>query len=129
MPTFQILSIIGSIFIIVFLAELVRSRRLKENYSLLWFGIAFVFLFFSLWRDSLEYVAALLGIGYAPAALFLVLIIGLYLVSLHFSVVISRLSEKTKNLNQEIGMLNLKIKKMEKNGNSSMPSKSGERMG
>ncbi|MDD5145059.1 MAG: DUF2304 domain-containing protein [Candidatus Pacebacteria bacterium] len=113
MPFFQILSILGSISITLILIELVKSRRLKESYSLLWFAIAFVFLVFSVWRDLLELLAKALGIGYAPAALFLILIIGLYLVSLHYSVVISRLSERTKNLNQEIGILNLKIRKLE----------------
>lgn len=114
MPIFQILSIIGSILIILFLIELVRSRRLKESYSLLWFGIAFVFLLFSLWRDLLTYVASLMGVDYPPAALFLILIMGLYLLSVHFSVIISRLSEKNKNLSQEIGLMNLKIKKLKK---------------
>lgn len=113
MPIFQILSIAGSIFIIIFLTELVRSRRLKESYSILWFGIAFVFLIFSLFRNLLEWLADFLGIGYAPAALFLIMIAGLYFLSVHFSVVISRLSEKEKNLTQEIGMLNQRLKKIE----------------
>lgn len=112
LPIYQILAIGGSIVIILFLIELVRSRRLKESYSLLWFGIALIFLLFSVWRDLLTYVSSLLGVGYPPAALFLILIIGLYLLSVHFSVVISRLSEKNKNLSQEIGLMNLKIKEL-----------------
>jgi hypothetical protein len=114
MPIFQIFSIAGSLVIILFLIELVRSRRLKESYSLLWFGIALVFLLFSIWRGLLEKVASLMGIDYAPAALFLILIIGLYLLSMHFSVVVSRLSEKNKNLTQEIGMINSRIKEIKK---------------
>jgi hypothetical protein len=114
MPIFQILSIVGSLVIILSLIELVRSRRIKESYSILWFFITFVFLLFSLWRDLLEKVASLMGVGYAPAALFLILIIGLYLLSIHFSVVISRLSERNKDLSQEIGLLNLKIKELKK---------------
>lgn len=114
MPIFQTFSIIGSLVIILFLIELVKSRRLKESYSILWFAIAFAFLLFSLWRDLLEKVAGLMGISYAPAALFLILIIGLYLLSIHFSVVISRLSEKNKNLSQEISLLNLKVKELKK---------------
>jgi hypothetical protein len=114
LPIYQILAIGGSILIILFLIELVRSRRLKESYSLLWFGIALAFLLFSVWRDLLAYVASLLGVDYPPAALFLILIMGLYLLSVHFSIVISRLSEKNKNLSQEIGLMNLKIKELKK---------------
>lgn len=110
--TYQILSIIGSILILLLLIELVRRRKLKENYSLLWFGIAIIFLIFSIWPDLLLYIASLLGIEYAPSALFLILITGLYLLLLHFSVVISGLSEKIKNLSQKIGLMNLEIQKL-----------------
>jgi len=112
MPIFQIVAVVGSIFFILVLIELVRSRRMKEHYSLLWFGIAIIFFVFSIWLDLLEYVAFLLGIDYAPAALFLLLISGLYLLSIHFSIVISGLSEKNKSLSQEIGLLHLEIKKL-----------------
>lgn len=111
-PIYQIISVVGSIFIIIFLFELVRRRKLKENYSLLWFAIAIVFLLISLRRDILVYIALLLGVDYAPAALFLVLIIGLYLLLIYFSLIISDLSEKNKNLSQEVGLLNLEIKKI-----------------
>lgn len=110
--TYQILSIVGSIFILLMLVELVRRRKLKENYSLLWFGISIVFLVFSVWPDLLLYLASLLGIEYAPSALFLILIVSLYLLSIHFSVVISELSEKIKNLSQKIGLLDLEIRKL-----------------
>ena len=110
--TYQILSIVGSILILLLLVELVRRRKLKENYSLLWFGIAIVFLVFSVWPDLLLYLASLLGIEYAPSALFLILIVSLYLLSIHFSVVISELSEKIKNLSQKIGLLDLEIRKL-----------------
>lgn len=112
MPIFQILSIIGSLAIIFFLIELVRSRRLKESYSLLWFGIAFIFLLLSLWRNLLAFLASLMGVDYPPAALFLILIMGLYLLSIHFSIVISRLSEENKDLSQEIGLAKLEIEKL-----------------
>ena len=110
--TYQILSIIGSILILLLLIELVRKRKLKENYSLLWFGIAIVFLVFSIWPDLLLYLASLLGIEYAPSALFLILIVSLYLLSIHFSVVISDLSEKIKDLSQKIGLMDLEIRKL-----------------
>ena len=112
MPIFQVVAIVVSVLLILLLFGLVRSRKLKEHYSLLWFGIAFVFLLFSLWRDLLVYLALLLGIDYAPAALFLILFLGLYLLSIHFSIVISSLSEKNKDLSQEIGLLQLEIKKL-----------------
>jgi len=115
MPIFQILSIITSVAIILLLIELVKTRRLEEKYSLLWFGIFFVFLLFSLWRKLLDYLASLIGVDYPPAAIFLIMIISAYLLLLHFSVVISKLTKRNKDLSQEIGLLNLKIKELTEN--------------
>lgn len=116
-PLFQVLAVMGSVFIILSLVELVRRRKLKENYSLLWFAIAFVFLIFSLRRDLLTWLANLLGVDYAPAAIFLLLIAALYLLSLNFSIVLSGLSERNKELAQKTGLLELEIKKLkEKTG-------------
>lgn len=111
-PIYQTLAVIGSILIILLLIELVRRRKIKENYSLLWFAVAIVFLVLSLWRESLIWLAMILGVDYAPAALFLILIMALYLLSIHFSIVISGLSEKNKDLSQEIGLMKLEIKKL-----------------
>ncbi|MCH7604802.1 DUF2304 domain-containing protein [Patescibacteria group bacterium] len=111
-PNFQIVAVIGSILFILVLIELVRSRRLKEHYSLLWFGIAIIFFLFSIWKDLLVFVAFVLGISYEPAAIFLILISGLYLLSIHFSIVISGFSEKNKNLSQEIGLLKEEMKSL-----------------
>ena len=110
--TYRIIAIIGSVLILLLLIELVRKRKLKENYSLLWFSIAIVFIIFSIWPDLLFFIASLLGIQYSPSALFLILITGLYLLLLHFSVVISELSEKNKNLSQKIGLIDLEIRKL-----------------
>lgn len=111
-PLFQVLAVMGSVFIILSLIELVRRRKLKENYSLLWFAIAFVFLIFSLRRDLLTWLANLLGVDYAPAAIFLLLIAALYLLSLNFSIVLSGLSERNKELAQKTGLLEMEIKKI-----------------
>lgn len=118
LPAYQIVAILGSVSIILFLVELVRSRRLKESYSLLWFFVAIIFLIFSIWRDLLTLLASLLGVDYPPAALFLILIMGLYVLSINFSIVITRLSEKNKELSQEIGLINSEIKKLKQSDDS-----------
>lgn len=111
-PIFQIVAVVGSVLFILVLIELVRSRRLKEHYSLLWFGIAIIFFLFSIWKGLLIFVAFVLGISYEPAAIFLILISGLYLLSIHFSIVISGFSEKNKSLSQEIGLLKEEMKSL-----------------
>jgi hypothetical protein len=101
----QILAIIGSVLLIAFIFELIRRRRLREEFSILWLAMGGIFLLLSIFRGLLDKFSYLIGIGYPPAALFLVLIIGLMFILIHFSVAISELKETQKKLVQEIGLL------------------------
>jgi len=101
----QILAIIGSVFLVLFIFELIRRRRLREEFSILWLGMGLIFLAVSLFRKLLDKFSYLVGIGYPPAALFLLLIVGLTVILIHFSVAISELKEANKKLAQELGLL------------------------
>jgi hypothetical protein len=105
MDLLKILAIVGSGALLLIVVELIRRGRLKEKYSLLWILSGGVLLIFSSSRDVLEYVSRLLGIFYPPSLLFLVAFLFLLLITLHFSVVISGLSEKNKHLAQEMALL------------------------
>jgi hypothetical protein len=82
---------------------------------LLWLFSSAVFIFFSIFRDLLEYFAALVGIAYPPAALFLILLLAVFLILIEFSIIISKLSDQNKDLAQEIGILKMEVEKLKKN--------------
>lgn len=123
MDKIQIVLIAFSGVFILFILELTRKRRIREQYSLIWFLIGFVMLVFSVFRGLLDVVAVFLGIYYAPSLILtLALLLGLIL-GIHFSVVISRLTETNKKAIQEIGILKQKIEELER---GSGKSKEGE---
>ena len=105
----QVLSIIGSVLLIALIVELLRKRKLREEYALLWLFGGVALLILSVWRDLLTTISFAIGIAYPPAALFLVLIIGAYLMLLHFSLVFSTMSAKIKAMAQEIALLTLEL--------------------
>ncbi|MBI5191210.1 MAG: DUF2304 domain-containing protein [Nitrospirae bacterium] len=109
----EIIALAGSLGLMGLVLELVRRRRLKEKYSLLWLFTAVVLLVLSLSRGLMERVAGMMGIYYAPSAFFLLAFLFLMLITLQFSVVISKLSERNKILTQEVALLKLKLKEME----------------
>ncbi|MNS13994.1 hypothetical protein D3C72_455990 [compost metagenome] len=109
----QILSIIGSVLLLGFILELLRKRKLREEYSLLWLGGGLVFLLLSLWRDMLTQISFAIGIAYPPAALFLILIMGAYMMLLHFSLLFSKFAEKQKALTQEIALLKFELERVQ----------------
>jgi hypothetical protein len=97
---------IASIILILVVVELVRGRRLKERYALLWLATGAVLLVLSIWRDGLNAIAGWFGVtGYPPAVLFAVAILFIFLVLLHYSTVISRLTDENVDLSQRIARL------------------------
>jgi len=107
----QYVAITGSIVFIASVLFLISRRKLREEFSLLWLFFGFVFLVLSIWRRSLDIIASFLGIAYAPAAIFLILIIGIIAILIHFSIAISGLTERVKTLVQEVGLLKEKREK------------------
>lgn len=109
----QFFSITSSLFLFAFILRLVKRKRLKEEYSLLWLGFSLVFIALAFYKPLLELVADALGILYAPAALLLILVTSIFFILIQFSVVISKLAEGNKNLIQEVGILKAELIKIQ----------------
>ncbi len=109
----QTIAIIASVLFLLLILFLIHRKRIKEEYSLLWIFFAIIFIIFSVWRDGLDYLANLMGVSYPPAALFLILLIAVFLILIEFSIIISKLSDKNKTLIQEIGMIKQELKKLQ----------------
>lgn len=97
----------GGLFALVF--ELVRRRRLMERYALLWLFSSAVLLLLAIWKGLLEGIANVIGIYYAPSALFVIAFGFILVLLLHFSLVISRLADQNKVLAQQLGMLRQRL--------------------
>ncbi|HEX7297889.1 MAG TPA: DUF2304 domain-containing protein [Solirubrobacteraceae bacterium] len=109
----QILAIIAAAALLFVVLELVRRRRLQERYALLWLVCTVFLLILAAWREALTKVANLVGIAYPPNALFFLAFAAILVVLLHFSVVISRLSDQTKILAQRVAGLDERIRRHE----------------
>ena len=106
----SIFAAIAAVLLLALIFELIRSRRLQERYALLWLATGVVILFFSLWRDALGRFADLIGIAYPPSALFVVASLFILFVLLHYSTVISELSERNLALAQRLALLEQQLK-------------------
>lgn len=115
MQFIQIFAILFSVAVLVGVVDLIRRGMLKEQYAILWLASAIVLLLLSLWRELLDDIAHTIGIAYPPSLLFLVAFIFLLLIVLHFSVIISDLSEKNKRLSQEVSLLRTMFEEYKKN--------------
>ncbi|MGH3000433.1 MAG: DUF2304 domain-containing protein [Gaiellaceae bacterium] len=97
---------IASFTLVLVVLELVRSGRLRERYALLWLLTGLTLTALSAWRDGLNTIAGWVGVrGYPPAVLFAVGILFILAVLLHYSTVISRLSDQNVVLAQRLAIL------------------------
>jgi hypothetical protein len=97
---------VASFVLVLVVLELIRSRRLRERYALLWLVTGISLTVLSAWRDGLNTIAGWLGVeSYPPAVLFAVGILFILAVLLHYSTVISRLSDQNVQLAQRLALL------------------------
>ena len=108
-----IVASIAAVLFLVVIFELIRSRRLQERYALLWLITGGVILILSVWRDALRLVAEQIGIAYPPSALFVVGFLFILVVLLHYSTVISELSERNVRLAQDIALVEERLRAYE----------------
>ena len=102
----SIASAVASFLLLLVVFELIRSRRLRERYALMWLLTGIVLLALSLWRDGLNTIASWFGVTtYPPAILGAVGALFILVVLLHYSTVISRLSDQNTILAQRLALL------------------------
>jgi hypothetical protein len=101
---------VASLALVFAVLELIRSRRLQERYALLWLVTGIVLAVLSAWREGLNTIAGWFGIrSYPPAVLFAVGLLFILAVLLHYSTVISRLSDQNVLLAQRLALLEQQV--------------------
>ncbi len=105
----EFLGIAVSLFLFIFVFNLIRRQKIRDEYSLIWFAVALFFLLISVSRPLIDTIAAFLGIEYGPAALFLILITVVLWVLIRFSILLSEHENKVRTLIQEHAILKEKF--------------------
>ena len=104
----------ASLVLVLVVFELIRSRRLRERYALLWLVTGLVLLVLSAWRGGLNTIAGWFGVrGYPPAVLFAVGLLFVILVLLHYSTVISRLADQNVVLAQRLALVEERLPRLD----------------
>jgi hypothetical protein len=106
----QIVAIVGSVLFLLLVLELVRRRRLAEEYSALWIVAALALLVAAIRRDLIDRTASWLGIHYGPAVLLLGLVVVVSAVLLWMSVILSRQQAQIDHLIEETAILSAELR-------------------
>ena len=104
-PHQKVFALLVGVGILAVILEMVRRRKLGEEYSFLWLLIGAGIVILVLWQGLLERVTHLIGAVAQTTTIFIFGIVILVLINLHFSVKISKLSKQVKDLTQQIALL------------------------
>lgn len=112
MPRTYLVAILSGVGLLVLVLELVRRRRLREEYSWVWLLTAVGYFLVAAWPDLSVWVSRLIGSA-NPASTFTFLgLLFLFLLSIQFSVQVSRLTEQNKDLAQQIAILDSELRQL-----------------
>ena len=90
-----------------------RTRRLKEEYALLWLAAALTLVAAPILIDPLDQIAFFLNVDYPPALYLGLAVVGLLLILFQLSLNISRFSDHIRVLTQEVALLRQRLKTLE----------------
>lgn len=109
-----IFSVVVAVAALVLVVELLRRRRLREKYAVIWVVISIGTLVVAIFPSLLRGVAEAIGIQTPSNLLFFGSLMVLFAVSLQLSREVGLLEEQTRRLAEEVGSLRLRLDAMEK---------------
>jgi hypothetical protein len=101
-----------SVVLLLLIVELVRRRRLREEFSWLWILTGAAILVLAAWPGLLVRIRDVLGAQFAPSILFFGGLMFLTSISLHFSTKISRLTDQLKEVAQRLALLDGELREL-----------------
>jgi len=122
----QVVSLAVSVLLLFVVFELVRRRKLTEEYSFLWILCALALLLLSVRRQILDATARWLGVYYPPAVLLMVLILMVFVASLCFSVIVSRQRQQIERLIEETAILAAEVRDLRRGDGPSRETAAAE---
>lgn len=108
----QVFSLVVCFLVFVFTVNMVRRRRLREEYSVLWLGTSLLMFILVLKYDLLVTITNLIGAGLPTTTLFLCANLFLIMIAMQFSFRISKHSDQIKNLAQENALLKAELDRL-----------------
>jgi len=111
MPLVQrVLAISIAVVLLLLVIELVRRRKLREEYAVLWLLLGATMLGLAAYFPMLQLLGDALHASTTATILFFGTVF-LLLIALHYSVKISRLTQQVKDLAQEVALLRSELER------------------
>lgn len=110
--TLRIIIFLSGTFLFFIIFRLLRKKRFREELSILWLLVSITLTLGSVADLIIDPLAFALGISYPPALIFLIFFFVVVLTMFYFSVVVSDLKSKNKELSQKVALMEYRIKEL-----------------
>ena len=107
----KFMAILSAVVLMVLIFELVRRRKLREEYSWLWMLTGVTIFILAIWHDLLISITRLIGAVLPTSTIFFFGLFFLILINIYFSVKLSKLSDQVKELTQKLAILDEKVER------------------
>jgi len=121
----RIIPLVAAIVVVVMTVELIRRRKLREEYAMLWMFASLVLLVFAVVPKLLWWISRAVGVYYLTVMIILMFTF-LSLVVLHLAMAISRSTDDTRRLAQRLALLERELKQRQREQAGSEDEPSGE---
>jgi hypothetical protein len=106
--TQRVVALVVALVIVAMTVELIRRRKLRERYALLWIGASLVLMAFAVFPSLLWRLSRALGVFYLTTLTILCFAF-LSIVMMHIAVAVSRSADDTRRIAQRMAMLERKL--------------------
>ena len=105
----NLVTAIAGLLVLGVIVELLRRRRLREKYAMLWLAVGLIVLPLAFFPRILDNAADMLGIANGVSLVLFLGFLFLLLVCVHLSWEVSQLEEETRTLAEEMALLRADI--------------------
>lgn len=106
-------AVIFSLLLLGVTVQLIRKRRLREEYALVWFGASLLILIFSIFGGLASTLAGIFAVSYAPTLMLVLGLLFVLVVLLSQSVTISTQADRIRDLAQDVALLEWRLRHVE----------------
>jgi hypothetical protein len=117
----QGLALVVSIGFLIAVLELIRRRKLAEEYAVFWIAVAAVLLAVSVWRELLHAAARELGVHDPPNVLLIALTAAVVVGLLRVSVILSRQRRQIDRLIEDVAILSAEVESARRRDHTAPP--------
>jgi len=104
-------TIIFGVVILGTIVELLRRRRLREKYAVIWLFTGCLVIVLAVFPGGLNRVAGYVGVASGVSLVLFLAVVFLLIIAIHLSWEVSQLEEETRSISEEIALLRMDLER------------------